>query len=583
MEFLLYVDDEPALLEISKIFLEQTGEFTVTTVNGAGEALQILETESYDLIISDYQMPKMDGIGLLQEIRSRYPELPFILFTGRGREEIAVRAFELGADFYLQKGGDPRAQFAELNQKVRQAIRRRRAEEALKRREHQLNAMAANIPGVVYRFFVNPDGTEGFDYISERSRQVLGLENDLLTFFDHFTEGIVPKDQERFLSSVRHAISTRTIWDFEGEYVRPSGKRIWVSAVASPMVEKGRLLFDGVIFNNTGRKRAEEARRRSEEYYRALFQYTRAATIIVEEDTTISRANDAFAELWGESRQEIEGKVRWTEFTAPEDLEQMREFHHKRMVNPDEVPPEHEFRFITCQGDIRTILFHTGSIPGTGQSVASLLDITELKQAQEALILDEKRLEALIRLNEQETATIDELATFAMDETIRLTRSTLGYIAFYDEDERNLTMHAWSRSAMVECRVARRPVQYPIDTTGLWGEAVRQRRPVITNDYQAENSLKKGLPPGHVHLIRHMSVPVFDGEQIVLVAGVGNKPSAYDDTDVRQLTLLMGGMWRIIQRKRTEAALRQKNEELRVQYEMLAENELQQQRPPPRV
>jgi len=70
-----------------------------------------------------------------------------------------------------------------------------------------------------------------------------------------------------------------------------------------------------------------------------------------------------------------------------------------------------------------------------------------------------------------------------------------------------------------------------------------------------------------------MSVPVFDGERIVIVAGVGNKPSAYDETDARQLTLLMGGMWRIIQRKRTQAALRQRNEELRAQYEMLEEND----------
>lgn len=568
---LLYVDDEPALLEISKVFLELTGEFTVATVNGAREALTALERKACDLVISDFQMPEMDGIELLREIRSRYPELPFILFTGQGREEIAIRAFDLGADFYVQKGGDPRAQFAELTQKVRQAIRRRSAEEALKRREQQLNAMAANIPGVVYRFFVNPDGTTGFDYISERSRKILGLENNPATFFDQFTQGMVPEDRERFLSSIGHSISTRTTWEYEGGYVRPSGKRIWVSVVASPMIEKDRVLFDGVIFNNTARKHAEEARRRSEEDYRALFQYTRAATIIIEEDTTISRANDAFAELWGELRQEIEGKLRWTEFIAPADLEQMMEFHHRRMVNPDEAPPEYEFQFVTSQGGSRTIAIHFGSIPGTGQSVASLLDITEQRQAQEALRLDEKRLEALLRLNEQETATIDELATFAMDETIRLTRSTLGYIAFYDEDEQILTMHAWSRAAMEECRVATRSIRYPIGTTGLWGEVVRQRRPIITNDYQAENSKKRGLPPGHIHLTRHMGVPIFDGEQIVIVAGVANKPSAYDETDVRQLTLLMGGMWRIIQRKRTEAALRQKNEELQVQYKMLAE------------
>jgi PAS domain S-box-containing protein len=563
MDSLLYVDDEPALLEIGTIFLERTGEFSVTTASGVDEALRVLENTSCDLVISDYQMPERDGIELLQEIRSRYPDLPFILFTGRGREEIAIRAFDLGADFYLQKGGDPLAQFAELTQKVRQAIRRRRAEEALKRREQQLNAMATNIPGVVYRLSVNPDGTIGFNYISERSRQILGLENEPTTIFDQFTEQIVQEDRERFISSVRHAISTRTIWEFEGQYIKPSGKKIWISAVSNPLVERGRLVFDGVIFNNTGRKRAEENRRLSEEYYHALFQYTESATIIIEDNGIISRANEAFADLWGEPSEAIEGILRWTEFIAPDDLERVKDLHFQRRISPDEVPTKYEFRFVTCQGFTRDIFIHFGRIPGTRQSVASLLDITELKQTQEALILDEKRLEALVRLNEQETATIQELVTFAMDEMVQLTRSILGYIALYDEDERILTMYAWSKSAMEECGIAERPIQYPIDETGLWGEAVRQRSPVITNDYHAESSLKKGMPSGHVPLTRHMNVPIFEGDRIVIVAGVGNKPSDYDDADVRQLTLLMGGMWRIIQRKRAQAALRQINKERR--------------------
>lgn len=575
MDSLLYVDDEPTLLEIGTIFLERTGEFSVTTATGVEEALRSLESTSCDLVISDYQMPERDGIELLQEIRSRYPDLPFILFTGRGREEVAIRAFDLGADFYLQKGGDPLAQFAELIQKVRQAIRRRRAEDALKRREQQLNAMATNIPGVVYRLSVNPDGTISFNYISERSRQILGLENEPTTFFDQLTEQIVQGDQERFISSVRHAISTRTIWEFEGQYIKPSGKKIWISAVSNPLVEMGRLVFDGVIFNNTERKRAEEARRLSEEYYRALFQYTEAATVIIEEDGIISRANEAFADLWGEPSHAIEGTLRWTEFIALDDLELVKDLHHHhhRRVSPDKIPAKYGFRFVTSQGSIRNVLIHFGSIPGTGKSVVSLLDITEQKLAQEALILDEKRLEALVRLNEQETATIHELVTFAMDEAVRLTRSTIGYIAFYDEDERILTMYAWSKSAMEECRVAERPIRYPIDETGLWGEAVRQRSPVITNDYQAESSLKKGLPRGHVPLTCHMNVPIFDGDRIVIVVGVGNKPSDYDDADVRQLTLLMGGMWRIIQRKRTREALRQRNKELRAQNEILAKHD----------
>jgi PAS domain S-box-containing protein len=135
---ILYVDDEPSLLEIGRIFLERSEDFTVTTALDASEAIQILEQENFDAIISDYQMPGMNGIEFLIEVRTRFGSIPFILFTGRGREEVVIQAINNGADYYLQKGGEPVSQFAELGHKVRLAVQQRRAEASIqdhKRRE----------------------------------------------------------------------------------------------------------------------------------------------------------------------------------------------------------------------------------------------------------------------------------------------------------------------------------------------------------------------------------------------------------------------------------------------------------------
>jgi len=98
----------------------------------------------------------------------------------------------------------------------------------------------------------------------------------------------------------------------------------------------------------------------------------------------------------------------------------------------------------------------------------------------------------------------------------------------------------------------------------LWGEAVRKRRAVLTNDYPAPNPLKKGHPEGHVHVVRHMNVPILDGPKIVAVIGVGNKEGAYDESDVRQLTFTGQGMWRLIQRREAQEELRRARDELEV-------------------
>ena len=178
--------------------------------------------------------------------------------------------------------------------------------------------------------------------------------------------------------------------------------------------------------------------------------------------------------------------------------------------------------------------------------------------------LDESRLETLLKLNQMTGASMHQVTEFALEEAVRLTKSKVGYLAFVNDDESVLTMHAWSKVAMDECQIDRKPRVYPVETTGLWGEPVRQRRPVILNDYEELNPLKRGYPAGHIPINRHMGIPVFDGDRIVAVAGVGNKEEEYSNSDVRQLTLLMEGMWLLLQRQRSEEKIRKSLDEKEV-------------------
>jgi PAS domain S-box-containing protein len=136
---ILYVDDELPLLELGREFLEQMENFRVETASSARSALSVLGHTSFDAIVCDFQMPGMDGMEFLEKVRTIHGDIPFILFTGRGREEIVIRAITSGADFYVQKGGEPKSQFAELAHKVKQAVRRRIAEQDLKYSEDRFS------------------------------------------------------------------------------------------------------------------------------------------------------------------------------------------------------------------------------------------------------------------------------------------------------------------------------------------------------------------------------------------------------------------------------------------------------------
>jgi DNA-binding response OmpR family regulator len=122
MVSVLYVDDEECLLDICTMFLAQLGNITVDTASSVEEGLRLIAQEDYDAIISDYEMPIRNGIEFLKTLRSQGNRIPFIIFTGRGREEIVIEAFNNGADFYIQKGGEPKSQYAELIHQITMAV-----------------------------------------------------------------------------------------------------------------------------------------------------------------------------------------------------------------------------------------------------------------------------------------------------------------------------------------------------------------------------------------------------------------------------------------------------------------------------
>ncbi|WP_338099798.1 GAF domain-containing protein [Methanolapillus africanus] len=200
-----------------------------------------------------------------------------------------------------------------------------------------------------------------------------------------------------------------------------------------------------------------------------------------------------------------------------------------------------------------------------------VFDVTEQKKAEEDTALSLARQEVLLTLKKMSASPLQEIVDFVREEAVRLSKSRVGYLAFPTPDETALIMHSWSKTSVRECSIDEnnRPYVYPLHDTGLWGEAVRTRQPLILNDYTTSNPLKKGYPKGHVTLHRYMHVPILDGGRVVIVVGVGNKDTDYNDSDVMHLTLLMQGLWELIQKKRLEEALQKRSQELSDHYAKL--------------
>jgi len=265
----LYVDDEPALLDLTRLYLERTGEFSVDTVLSAREALGKLKNGQYDVILSDYQMPEMDGIQFLQQIRKEGSILPFIIFTGRGREEVVIEAINSGADSYIQKGGNPRAQFADLEQKLRQTVRRSHAERALREAEARYRAIFQHSSDITWII----DKTGRITYDTPSSARILGYPAGSLIGRNPL-EYISPDDRDRFQGFLVQVSDGKNPGaPLEVRMRRSDGGYLWVESVASHI--PGVKDVDGIVVTTRlieDRRQAEDALKKKHEELTAAFE-----------------------------------------------------------------------------------------------------------------------------------------------------------------------------------------------------------------------------------------------------------------------------------------------------------------------
>lgn len=194
----------------------------------------------------------------------------------------------------------------------------------------------------------------------------------------------------------------------------------------------------------------------------------------------------------------------------------------------------------------------------------------ENKNIDSELLTEKNRLKALVDILQRKHDSVSEMLDFALNESIKLTGSKVGYIFHYKEKTEEFTLNTWSKSAINECYIKDPQTVYKLKDTGIWGEAIRQRKTITINDFQSSKYFKIGYPEGHIELHRFMTIPIFKNGKIVSVIGLANKESDYTENDKLQLTLLMDSVWSMIQQINSEAAIKESERK----YHSLFENNI---------
>ena len=402
---ILYVDDDASFLEVSKQILSLESSFEVDTAESVEEACTKMESASYDAIVSDYEMPIKNGLDFLMELREQKTEIPFILLTGKGREEIVIKALNLGADGYVNKQGNPETVYGELTHYIRQSVEKKQAKSALNYSEKQLEAVIMNAPiGIA----ASHSASKLFETANATFCKILGYTQDELRNLT-FSEITHPDDLSENVAKVENLKAGRIpTFSLEKRYIRKDGSIIYGKLNASALRDKdGKIsLFIMELEDITERKKMEEKVREDRDMLEALTQSIGAGFVIISKDYHIIYANNFIREYKGDSI----GKLCYTvlnTLNAPcSDCGVAKIFAGKTEVD------SHEYFSTTLEGRPYWVEIVASPIRNKNGNITAAseicVEITEKKQREKELRESREEFKALFNSNPQAVAYSDE-------------------------------------------------------------------------------------------------------------------------------------------------------------------------------
>ncbi|KAF5091538.1 PAS domain S-box protein [Methanospirillum sp.] len=414
----LYVDDEKSLLESGKRYLESSGPITVDTLTSAEEALALPHLHTYDAIVSDYLMPDMDGLVLLQEIRERFDIMPFILVSEKGREEVIIRAIEYGVDFYIQKGEDSRALFEEISDKLMKAVQRRRVfsdqipavEKEIRGQYAELKTLKNSLEESEKKFRniveTSPDviwdtDLDGFvTYVSPQCCSISGYTPEELVG-RNLLSILTPEGMEMMREVLKEGKTRKPgLFSFDVPVLHKDGSQRILNIRSFPLEDKSgnRVGFRGVSSDVTELFGMMKELRASEERFRLMAERSSDLIVILDDRLCATYISPSVFAITGYLQQELVGKS--TEDAAsllfPMDIEEFK--HIIRTLQEKESVEDVNIRILTKDG--RSVFVNLYATPIVNNNLltgaqVSMRVITSVKEIKAALYKSEEKYRVL--------------------------------------------------------------------------------------------------------------------------------------------------------------------------------------------
>ena len=409
----------------------------------------------------------------------------------------------------------------------------------------------------VISFLWKAEGQWPVEYVSGNITQLGYSPEDFLSGKLHYGDIVYPDDLDRILLEVKKHSEKKNTSYFSLNYriLTKSDEVRWVTERSFiKRNEDGNIThFQGIIIDNTELEKTERELLETGKKYQIIFERSPVGILYFDENGLITHCNKSCSDIIGAPIKNIVG------FSVLSSLndENLRDAVDVVFLGN---PGYYEGGYIssisgkqlTVRANFTPVMDDNGSLLG---GIGILEDISTNEEAKELLELNEMRLEALLKLYQMQDSPMHEIAEYAIQKAAELTNSTTGYLEFLNEDENLLETYHWPNDSEANISSGEGPFVHPLKSTGFWGEAIRERRPMIVNTQYGSDAVDNIYPGKKERMFRHITIPVFENEQIVAVASVANKTKDYDESDVRQLTLLMEGMWKLVQYKNTNEFL----------------------------